>query len=91
VTALLSQIISRQVEGVTLQINLDDPDALGVLDWEALAQIFARPQFASLHKMKFVVTCHKTKATTFIKEKLSTYDSRGILRVTQPTKQQPQG
>ena len=71
------------VEVIVFHIKLDHPDAPGVLDWESLSQVFARPQFAGVCSR---VCCHnhKKSATNFIKEKLSTYDSRGILHITRP-------
>ena len=72
------------MEVVAFHIKLDRPDALGVLDWETLSQVFARLQFAGVRRMEFVVTNHEKTAANFIKEKLSTYDSRGILHITRP-------
>jgi hypothetical protein len=84
VTALLSQIISQHVEVVAFHIKLDHPDALRILDWESLSQVFAQLQFAGVCRMEFVVTNYKKMVMNSIKEKLSTYHSHGILHVTQP-------
>jgi len=72
------------MEVVAFHIKLDHPDSLRILDWETLSQVFARPQFVGVRRMEFVVTNYKKTATNFIKEKLSTYHSRGILHVTRP-------
>jgi hypothetical protein len=79
VTRLLSQITSQQMEVVTFHIRLEYRDALAIVDLTCLAQIFARAQFVGLHRIVFVLTGHRMKSTIFIKEKLLTWDSRGIL------------
>lgn len=85
IPALLDKIVSPHIQMISFEIKLSRVEELDVLDWEAMAQIFSRPQFAQLTRINFKVSALKKEATHWIRDGLPGCAHRGILRISQPT------
>jgi hypothetical protein len=82
---MLSQIKSSQMEELRFLIEVDFFHDLNQIDWNMLADLFARPRFSGLKKIQFDVQrvgCVNTSsADGWIRRKLPGCDARGILSI----------
>jgi hypothetical protein len=84
VPLLFARLGSWCMEEVAFAFLIDNTENLKILDWDALALIFAQPQFSGLRRIRVVVNGKfgdKEKAAEWIRAKLPACEERGILEL----------